>query len=120
MPAPAPFKLREWRANEAVVLERNDNYYGDKPKLARVIYRFMKESSAQRLALENGDIDVARNLSPTDLAAIEKNAAACLHQRAEGHDLLCQPQPEERRILPSRKCSRRSSTWSITTPSARR
>ncbi|MBB3457044.1 peptide/nickel transport system substrate-binding protein [Rhizobium sp. BK313] len=69
-----PFKLREWRANEAVVLERNDNYYGDKPKLARVIYRFMKESSAQRLALENGDIDVARNLSPTDLAAIEKNA----------------------------------------------
>jgi peptide/nickel transport system substrate-binding protein len=69
-----PFKLREWRANEAVVLERNDNYYGDKPKLARVIYRFMKESSAQRLALEKGDIDIARNLSPTDLEAVEKNA----------------------------------------------
>ncbi|MGZ9718964.1 ABC transporter substrate-binding protein [Rhizobium miluonense] len=68
-----PFKLREWRANEAVVLERYDNYYGEKPKLARVIYRFMKESSAQRLALENGDIDVARNLSPTDLQAVEKN-----------------------------------------------
>jgi len=69
-----PFKLREWRANEAVVLERNESYYGDKPKLARVIYRFMKESSAQRLALENGDIDIARNLSPNDLAAVEKNA----------------------------------------------
>ncbi|MFS8045085.1 ABC transporter substrate-binding protein [Rhizobium sp. BR 314] len=68
-----PFKLREWRANEAIVLERNENYYGDKAKLNRVIYRFMKESSAQRLALENGDIDVARNLSPTDLIAIEKN-----------------------------------------------
>ncbi|MBB6485544.1 ABC transporter substrate-binding protein [Rhizobium lusitanum] len=68
-----PFKLREWRANEAIVLERNENYYGDKAKLNRVIYRFMKESSAQRLALENGDIDVARNLSPTDLTAIEKN-----------------------------------------------
>ena len=24
-----PYKLREWRANEVVVLERNDNYYGD-------------------------------------------------------------------------------------------
>ena len=68
-----PFKLREWRANEAVVLERNENYYGEKAKLNRVIYRFMKESSAQRLALENGDIDIARNLSPTDLQAIEKN-----------------------------------------------
>ncbi|MBZ9678093.1 ABC transporter substrate-binding protein [Mesorhizobium sp. ES1-1] len=68
------YKLREWRANEAVVLERNDNYYGEKAKLARVIYRNMKESSGQRLALEAGDIDVARNLEPNDLDAIAKNA----------------------------------------------
>ncbi|MEK1897393.1 MAG: ABC transporter substrate-binding protein [Rhizobium sp.] len=68
------FKLREWRANEVVVMERNDNYYGDKAKLNRVIYRFMKESSAQRLALEAGDIDIARNLEPGDLDAITKNA----------------------------------------------
>jgi peptide/nickel transport system substrate-binding protein len=68
-----PFKLREWKANEAVVMERNDNYWGEKPKLARVIYRHMKESSAQRLALQAGDIDVARNLEPNDLDAIAKN-----------------------------------------------
>src|SRR5690606_6955155 len=68
-----PFKLREWRANEVVVLERNDNYWGEKAPLARVIYRHMKESSAQRLALEAGDIDVARNLEPNDLDAIASN-----------------------------------------------
>ncbi len=68
------FKLREWRANEVVVMERNDNYHGEKAKLARVIYRHMKESSGQRLALEAGDIDVARNLEPSDLDAIAKNA----------------------------------------------
>ena len=67
------FKLREWRANEAVVMDRNDNYYGEKAKLARVIYRHMKESSGQRLALEAGDIDVARNLDPNDLDAVSKN-----------------------------------------------
>ncbi len=67
-----PFKIREWRANEVVVLERNDNYYGEKAKLARVIYRYMKESSGQRLALENGDIDVARNLDPNDFDAVAK------------------------------------------------
>ncbi|MEY9196433.1 peptide/nickel transport system substrate-binding protein [Sinorhizobium fredii] len=69
-----PFKLREWRANEVVVLERNDNYYGEPAKLARVIYRHMKESSGQRLALEAGDIDVARNLEPGDYEAVGKNA----------------------------------------------
>ncbi|KQZ28792.1 ABC transporter substrate-binding protein [Mesorhizobium sp. Root552] len=67
------YKLREWRANEAVVMERNDNYHGEKAKLARVIYRHMKESSGQRLALEAGDIDVARNLEPNDLDAVAKN-----------------------------------------------
>ncbi|WP_026618774.1 peptide/nickel transport system substrate-binding protein [Ensifer sp. WSM1721] len=68
-----PFKLREWRANEVVVLERNDNFYGEPAKLARVIYRHMKESSGQRLALEAGDIDVARNLEPGDYEAVSKN-----------------------------------------------
>ncbi len=69
-----PFKLREWRANEVVVLERNENYYGEPAKLARVIYRHMKESSGQRLALEAGDVDVARNLEPGDYEAVSKNA----------------------------------------------
>lgn len=31
-----PFKLRSWRANEAVVLDRNDNYYGEKIGRAHV------------------------------------------------------------------------------------
>ncbi|MFD1746808.1 ABC transporter substrate-binding protein [Rhizobium helianthi] len=65
-----PFKVLTWKANEAVVLEANPNFQGEKPKLKRVIYRYMKESASQRLALENGDIDVARNLEPNDLKAI--------------------------------------------------
>jgi peptide/nickel transport system substrate-binding protein len=68
-----PFKTREWRANEAVVLERNDNYYGEKAKLTRVIYRHVKESATQRLMLEKGDIDVARNLQPGDYEAVSQN-----------------------------------------------
>ena len=95
MPAPAPSRLREWRANEVVVLERNDNYYGEKAKLARVIYRHVKESATQRLMLEKGDIDVARNLQPGDFDAVAKNADLASTSDAEGHGLLLQPQPEE-------------------------
>ena len=69
-----PMKLREWRANEIITLERNDQYtIGEKSKLARVIYRHVKESSIQRLMLEKGDIDIARNLTPQDLAAMANN-----------------------------------------------
>ena len=68
-----PFKLREWRANEIIALERNDSYYGTKAPLARVVYRHVKEAATQRLLLEKGDIDIARNLSPEDIAALGKN-----------------------------------------------
>jgi peptide/nickel transport system substrate-binding protein len=79
-----PFKLREWRANEVVVMERNDNFYGPKTKLARVIFRHMKESSSQRLALEAGDIDVARNLEPGDLEAVARNPALAVTSALKG------------------------------------
>lgn len=79
-----PFKLREWRANEAVVLDRNDRFYGDQAKLARVVYRHMKESAGQRLALEAGDIDVARNLEPGDLEAVARNQALAVTSAAKG------------------------------------
>ncbi len=68
-----PMKIREWRANEIVALERNDNYYGTKSVMARVIYRHVKEASTQRLLLEKGDIDIARNLTPEDLKALGTN-----------------------------------------------
>lgn len=65
-----PLKIREWRANEVVALERNDNYWGAKSVMARVIYRHLKEPATQRLLLEKGDVDIARNLGPQDLAAL--------------------------------------------------
>ena len=68
-----PLKIREWRANEIVALERNDNYWGPKSKPARVIYRHIKESATQRLLLEKGDADIARNLTPQDLEALAAN-----------------------------------------------
>lgn len=66
-------KLREWRANEIIALERNDNFHGSKSKVARAIYRHVKESATQRLLLEKGDVDIARNLTPQDLDALAAN-----------------------------------------------
>ncbi|WP_199194883.1 ABC transporter substrate-binding protein [Phyllobacterium phragmitis] len=79
-----PMKIRDWRANEILVLERNDNYYGEKAKLARVIYRHVKESATQRLLLEKGDIDVARNLNPGDITAVSKEEGISLTSTPKG------------------------------------
>src|SRR6202000_78718 len=50
-----------------------DQFHGAKPALVRAIWRHVKESATQRLLLEKGDIDIARNLSPQDLAAVGAN-----------------------------------------------
>jgi peptide/nickel transport system substrate-binding protein len=68
-----PYTIREWRANDVVVMERNDNYSGEAPALARVIYRHIPEGATQRLLLEKGDIDMARDLGPEEVKALEAN-----------------------------------------------
>ena len=67
------FTIREWKAAESVVMERNDNFSGPAPAILRTIYRHIPEPATQRLLLEAGDIDVARDLLPEELAALASN-----------------------------------------------
>lgn len=67
------FKVRSWSQNEAVTMERNDNFAGPKPAMERIVVRHVAESTAQRLLLEKGDIDIARDLSPDQIAALAGN-----------------------------------------------
>jgi peptide/nickel transport system substrate-binding protein len=78
------YSIREWRANEAVVMERNPNYSGGAAPLARVIYRHIPEGATQRLLLEKGDIDVARDLGPEELAALASNKDIKLDKGVKG------------------------------------
>ncbi|WP_310385744.1 ABC transporter substrate-binding protein [Roseateles sp.] len=97
-----PWKLRDWRANEILVIERNDLFHGPKPALTRVIYRHVKEAATQRLLLEKGDVDIARNLAPQDLAPLAAHPQIKLIQQAKGvvfymglnqrHPLLAKPE----------------------------
>ncbi|MDT6941594.1 ABC transporter substrate-binding protein [Brucella pseudogrignonensis] len=69
-----PFALKQWRANEVLLLERNDNYTDATPAMKRIIYRHVKEGMSQRLLLESGDIDIARNLEPGDIEQLAKDS----------------------------------------------
>ncbi len=65
-----PYTVVSWKPNESVTLKVNPNWWGPKPAMERVIVRHVQESATQRLLLERGDIDVARNLNPSDIAGI--------------------------------------------------
>ena len=67
------YVLKSWTPNDSVVMEANPNYRGGLAKLKRVFIRHTPEASAQRLALEKGDVDIADNLTPDQITAVAGN-----------------------------------------------
>lgn len=65
------YVLKAWKANESVVLEANPDYRHGAPTMKRVIIRHVPEAAAQRLLLEKGDADMARDLTTDQIAGLE-------------------------------------------------
>ncbi|WP_375676023.1 ABC transporter substrate-binding protein, partial [Bartonella sp. CL42QHWL] len=66
-----PYQLESWRPGEGILLRASSNYWGEVPKLKKILIRHVAEPGTQRLLLEKHDIDVARNLMPEDLADLQ-------------------------------------------------
>ena len=67
------YRLRVWKPNEIYVLDRAGDYWRGPVAMKSVFVRHIEESSSQRLLLEKGDVDIARKLTPDDIAAISRN-----------------------------------------------
>src|SRR5690606_32198642 len=66
-----PFKFKEIKPNEYVVLEKNPDYYVEgKPYLDQIIWKVISQDVAIA-ALQNGEIDFLSNISPAEFETIE-------------------------------------------------
>lgn len=79
-----PFSLVEWRAKDALLMNRFDGHWRGTAKLRRVIMRHMTESQSLRLMLERGDLDVASGMSVPDVESMKKNADAVVQPVRRG------------------------------------
>jgi peptide/nickel transport system substrate-binding protein len=72
-----PYKLSQYKAGQQATLEANPNYVGDrKPKSAQVFISYYPDSSGLKLAVQNGEVDVAWDaLGPTDLTALKQDSS---------------------------------------------
>ncbi len=78
------YTLVSWKPNESVTLQANPNFYLGAPAMKRVIVRHVQESASQRLLLEKGDIDVARNLNPEDVKGITGEKGIAIDSELRG------------------------------------
>lgn len=70
--ASGPFVLISWKPKESVTMQANPAYRLGPPGVGRIVIRNIVESASQRLLLEKGDVDIARNLTPDQIAAVAK------------------------------------------------
>lgn len=68
-----PFKLSKHIEAQEIVLERNDDYWGEKPKLEKVIFKIIPDASTQVLALNSGDVDMLIKVPESEVKNLEKD-----------------------------------------------
>jgi len=62
-----PFKFVKWIKDDQIIVERNDNYWGQKAYLDRIILKSIPEVSARFMALQSGAVDIADDLDPDSI-----------------------------------------------------
>jgi len=66
-----PYMLVSWSPQDRTELVRNPGYWGEQPFFDRVIIVNIPEAATQRVALVAGNIDLATDLTPDQVVALE-------------------------------------------------
>jgi peptide/nickel transport system substrate-binding protein len=66
-----PLKFESWTRNDRLTLARNDDYWGDKAKLDKLIVRPIADNAARLQALQTGEIQGYDLVEPQDIQTIE-------------------------------------------------
>ncbi len=74
------YKFVEWVPGDRIVLERNDDFWGDKPEWEKVTIKPIKSGPARLAALLAGDVDFIEGVPTTDIERLRDNKDITLSQ----------------------------------------
>lgn len=67
-----PFTLKSWNQGANITLARNDAYWGDKAKVAEVVFDIIPDNQAAISAAQSGEVDVITGFDATLSSQVEK------------------------------------------------
>ncbi|MGY4690589.1 glutathione ABC transporter substrate-binding protein [Salibacterium sp. K-3] len=73
------FKFQEWDTGNEVVLEKNDDYWGEAPDLETVTFQVTPEDLTRVGELETGAADIIFPVSPSDTSQVENMENASMY-----------------------------------------
>ncbi|MDP2945699.1 MAG: ABC transporter substrate-binding protein, partial [Atribacterota bacterium] len=68
-----PFKFVEWVKDDHITLEANENYWRERSKLDKLIFKVIPDPSARLMALEVGEVQGIEYPNPADYDRIKAN-----------------------------------------------
>ncbi len=76
-----PFKYESHSKGQEVTLTRNDNYWGDKIKLDRVVFKIIPEAATRVMAIYSGDVDMGLKIPESDVSKMGQDANIIVHRK---------------------------------------
>ena len=80
-----PYKFVRWDKSEAVVMERNEDYWGEPGVAKNIVFRTITDNSARVVALTNGEVDIIDGIDANVVDQI--TAAGCVLNKVEGMNI---------------------------------
>ncbi len=68
-----PFKYVSWTKSHNVILDRFEDYHGEKPEFEKLEFRIIPEGNSRLIELETGGVDIAMDITPSDVKKVEEN-----------------------------------------------
>ncbi|WP_424814203.1 ABC transporter substrate-binding protein [Roseococcus sp. YIM B11640] len=75
-----PFRVLRHANGDRIELERNDQYFGERPAFQRVTYRMITNDAARTAALLAGDVDVIDQVPTADLSRLRRDNRVSLNE----------------------------------------
>lgn len=66
-----PFAFGSWKRGDRITLVRNDDYWGEKAKVEKVVAVKIDDTRARVTALRNGEVDAIDLIGPADVEPLE-------------------------------------------------
>jgi ABC-type dipeptide transport system, periplasmic component len=68
-----PFKFVSFESGTSLDLVRNENYWNGEVKTEKIHIKYNTDSAARTLMLKSGDVDIARDILPSEYASLNAN-----------------------------------------------
>ena len=74
-----PFRLESWQPDQQLTFVANSGYFGGRPRLDRIVWRIVPDSSALILQLLSGEVSAAAVSTPQDLRSVREEPTLAVY-----------------------------------------